>query len=125
MSDLPLQVIATQNAILLIRELQLQYGEILFHQSGGCCDGSVPYCYAKGDFQIGSNDVLLGYVENAPFYIHKAQFVYWNHTQLILDAKEGSGSEFSLEYGCGKSFFLDSRIFTEDEYRSLKNAQKI
>lgn len=123
--DLPAQVVATQGAASLIRELQSKHGEVLFHQSGGCCDGSVPYCYAKVDFRVGNNDVLLGYIENAPFYIHSAQFEYWKHTQLIIDVKDGNGSEFSLEYGCGKSFFLDSRVFSDEEYRALKDASKI
>lgn len=124
-SNLPLQVSVTSEAANLIKELQKEHGDIFFHQSGGCCDGSTPYCYAEGDFVIGVNDVLLGTVEGAPFYMHKAQFDYWKHTQLILDAKNGSGSEFSLEHGSGKSFFVKSRVFTQEEYEALKAAGRI
>lgn len=114
------RVIATQKALELIKKLQEEYGEILFHQSGGCCDGSVPLCYQKGDFKVGENDTLLGYIGEAPFYIHYAQYEYYKHTQLIINAKEGNGSEYSLEYGSGEMFVLELRLFSDEEIQALQ-----
>lgn len=122
---LPSQVIATQEAIELLESLKKEYGEILMYQSGGCCDGSVPYCYQKQDFKIGVNDKLLGYLNEVPFYIHQAQFEYWKHTQLIIHAESGHGSEFSLEYESAKRFVMQSRLFSDEEYEILKQANKV
>ncbi len=124
-NGIPCQVIATEEALNLLTKLTKEYGEILMYQSGGCCDGSTPYCYQKNDFKIGNNDKLLGYLNNVPFYIHQAQFAYWKHTQLIIHAESGNGSEFSLEYGMGEKFVLQSRIFTEHELQLLKNSGKL
>ena len=121
---LPPRVIATDSALDLIKDMQCANGEIIFYQSGGCCDGSVPYCYQKDDFKIGENDILLGLIGGVKFYIHKAQFEYWKHTQLIIDAQTGNGSEFSLEYGSGKRFVLVSRIFSNDEIERLESGAK-
>ncbi|RDU63186.1 DUF779 domain-containing protein [Helicobacter sp. MIT 14-3879] len=122
---LPKKVIATDSALKLIQSLKKEYKELIFYQSGGCCDGSTPYCYEKNDFKIGENDLLLGEIDSVPFYIHKAQYEYFKHTQLILNALEENGSEFSLEYGTGKSFILESRVFSNEEYKMLKEANQI
>ena len=114
------RVIATQKALKLIKKLQEEYGEILFHQSGGCCDGSVPLCYQKGDFKVGENDSFLGYIGEAPFYIHHSQYEYYKNTQLIINAKEGNGSEYSLEYGSGEMFVLELRLFSDEEVQALQ-----
>ncbi len=109
------RVIATEEASKLIKRLQEKYGDLLFHQSGGCCDGSSPMCYEQGDFIIGDNDVLLGSIENCPFYMSKAQFQYWKHTQLIIDVVEGRGGMFSLEGPEGVRFLTRSRVYSDDE----------
>lgn len=112
-------VVATANALELINKLKNEYGELIFHQSGGCCDGSVPLCYEAKDFKVGSNDTLLGTIGGVPFYIHNTQLEYYKHTQLIIDAKKGNGSEYSLEYGSGEMFFLTLRLFSEEELEQL------
>jgi len=118
----PVQVLATDAAVQLIRKLRVQYGELMFHQSGGCCDGSSPMCFPLGDFLVGDSDVLLGEVDGVPFYMSKSQFEYWKHTQLILDVVPGRGGMFSLEGSEGVRFLIRSRIFTEDEIRDLRAA---
>ncbi|MCL6617758.1 MAG: DUF779 domain-containing protein, partial [Anoxybacillus ayderensis] len=79
------KVIATKAALQLIEKLKAKYGPLMFHQSGGCCDGSSPMCYPQGEFMIGDSDVLLGEIGGCPFYMHAAQYEYWKHTQLIID----------------------------------------
>ena len=115
MSDEPRRVIATQSALNLIELLQKDYGEILFHQSGGCCDGSSPMCYPKNEFVTGQNDVKLGEIGGVCFYIGASQFECWKHTQLIVDVVAGQGGMFSLENGTGKRFHTRSRIFSDAE----------
>lgn len=110
------RVIATDEALALIASIKEKHGEILFYQSGGCCDGSVPMCYQKNDFILGNSDILLGEIGDAPFYMHKSQFEYWKHTQLIIDAIPGRGAEFSLDSIEDRHFITRSRVFTEDEY---------
>lgn len=114
------RVIATEEAIRLIELLQERHGKIMFHQSGGCCDGSSPMCYEDGDLILGSQDILLGEIGGAPFYMHKNQFDYWRHTQLIIDVVEGRGGMFSLEGVEGKRFLTRSRAFTSEELASLQ-----
>ena len=121
----PVQVLATDAAVQLIRKLRVQYGELMFHQSGGCCDGTSPMCFPLGDFLVGDSDVLLGEVDGVPFYMSKSQFEYWKHTQLILDVVPGRGGMFSLEGSEGVRFLIRSRIFTEDEIRDLRAAGRI
>ena len=121
----PVQVLATDAAVQLIRKLRVQYGELMFHQSGGCCDGSSPMCFPLGDFLVGDSDVLLGEVDGVPFYMSKSQFEYWKHTLLILDVVPGRGGMFSLEGSEGVRFLIRSRIFTEDEIRDLRAAGRI
>ena len=102
-------VVATAAAVKLIGELKLEYGPLMFHQSGGCCDGSVPLCFRLGEFRVGSRDVLLGTVEETPFYVGHSQAEYLTRTQLVLDVVEGSLDSFSLEAGTGVRFLSRSK----------------
>lgn len=115
------RVIATEAALELIELLKERHGPIMFHQSGGCCDGSSPMCYPDGDLIIGAQDVLLGEIGGAPFYIHKNQFEYWKHTQIIIDVVDGRGGMFSLEGVEGKRFLSRSQVFTKEEQAELNN----
>jgi hypothetical protein len=119
MTDKLLRVTATQTAIDFIDEIKSEYGEILFHQSGGCCDGSSPMCYPISDFKIGNNDVKLGEISGVPVYISGSQFEVWKHTQLILDVVPGRGGMFSLDNGREKRFLTRSRVFTAQEQSQL------
>jgi uncharacterized protein (DUF779 family) len=121
----PLQVIATPSAITLMEKLRQQHGELMFHQSGGCCDGSSPMCYPRGEFLTGDSDVQLGEIEGTPFYMSRSQFDYWKHTQLILDVVPGRGGMFSLENPEGVRFLIRSRVFSDDEIASLRTAGRI
>jgi uncharacterized protein (DUF779 family) len=103
------QVVATAAAVKLIGELKLEYGPLMFHQSGGCCDGSVPLCFKLGEFRVGFRDVLLGTVEETPFYVGHSQAEYLTRTQLVLDVVEGSLDSFSLEAGTGVRFISRSK----------------
>lgn len=113
------RVIATEAALALIEQLKKKHGPIIFHQSGGCCDGSSPMCYPEGDLIIGDNDILLGEIGGAKFYMHKTQFEYWKHTQLIIDVVDGRGGMFSLESVEGKRFLTRSRAYTSEELAEL------
>jgi len=124
-TNLPLQVIATPAAIALMENLKSKHGDLMFHQSGGCCDGSSPMCYPRGEFLTGDSDVLLGELEGTPFYISRPQFEYWKHTQLILDVVPGRGGMFSLEGPEGVRFLIRSRVFRDDEIEALRTAGKI
>jgi len=121
-SNVPLRVEATPKALDLIKTLKEEHGEILFHQSGGCCDGSSPMCYAVGDYMISDADVKLGEVGGAGFYMSPSQFEYWKHTHLTLDVVPGRGGMFSLENGREERFHIRSRIFSDDEVRALEDA---
>lgn len=116
------RVKATDAALELIEMLKEKHGPLLFHQSGGCCDGSSPMCYEEGDLLIGSQDVLLGKIGDTPFYINKKQYDYWKHTQLIIDVVDGRGGMFSLEGVEGKRFLTRSRALTDEEYKELKES---
>jgi len=109
----------------LIERLRGKHGPVMFHQSGGCCDGSSPMCYPAGEFLVGDSDVLLGEVHGAKFYISRPQFEYWKHTQLILDVVPGRGGMFSLENGEGVRFLIRSKVFTDEEIAALRAAGKI
>jgi uncharacterized protein (DUF779 family) len=122
---LPLQVLATETAVDLIRKLRTRHGELMFHQSGGCCDGSSPMCYPRNEFLTGDSDVQLGEVDGVPFYMSKSQFEYWKHTQLILDVVPGRGGMFSLENSEGVRFLIRSRVFTDSEIHDLRTAGRI
>ena len=122
---LPPQVEATEAAFNLIAKLKARHGSLMFHQSGGCCDGSSPMCYPAGDFLVGDQDVLVGTLDETPFYISRSQFEYWKHTQLILDVVPGRGGMFSLEGPEGIRFLTRSRVFTDQEITELRQAGKI
>lgn len=113
------RVIVTPEASAVIKELQQRFGELMFHQSGGCCDGSQPMCFEKGDFKLGSSDVCLGEIEGCEFWMSKDQFEYWKYTQLIIHITKGRGSSFSIEIPMGLRFITQSRIFTEAELETL------
>ena len=114
------RVIATPAALELIRQMQDLHGEILFHQSGGCCDNSAANCYLPSDITIGPYDVKLGTIGGVPFYIGKLQYEYWKHTQLIIDVIDGTGGTFSLEGSTGKAFLTRSRLFTDEEWLAIE-----
>ena len=113
------RVVVTPEALALIDELKAQYGELMFHQSGGCCDNSAANCYLPTDLTIGPYDVHLGDIGGVPFYISASQYEYWKHTQLIIDVIEGHGGTFSLEGPEGKAFHTRSRVFTPAEMAEL------
>lgn len=113
------RVTATQAALGLIEKLKGKHGPLMFHQSGGCCDGSAPMCYPDGEFMTGDSDKLLGEIGGAKFYISDAQYEYWKHTQLIIDVVDGRGGMFSLEGPEGKRFLTRSRVFTDEERQEL------
>ena len=113
------RVVATDAALALIRLLESKHGKLMFHQSGGCCDGSSPMCYPLGEFLVGDADVKLGEIGGCPFYISKSQFEYWKHTQLIIDVVDGRGGMFSVEGPEGKRFLTRSRLFTDEEWAEL------
>ncbi len=98
------------------------HGPLMFHQSGGCCDGSAPMCYPAGEFKVGGQDVFLGEIEACKVYIGAAQFEYWRHTQLIIDVVPGRGAGFSLEAPEGVRFLTRSRVFTDEEAAGLARA---
>jgi uncharacterized protein (DUF779 family) len=109
------RVSVTPAALELIAVLREQHGELMFHQSGGCCDGSSPMCYPRGEFLVGDSDVKLGEIGGAPFYMSRAQFEYWQHTHLTIDVVPGRGGMFSLEGPTGRRFLTRSRLFTDEE----------
>ena len=113
------RVVATEATVELLKFLKKKHGPVIFHQSGGCCDGSSPMCYPDGDLILGDQDVLLGEIEGTPFYMHKSQYDYWKHTQLIIDVVSGRGGMFSLEGVEGKRFLTRSRAFTVDEMKEV------
>jgi uncharacterized protein (DUF779 family) len=121
----PPQVIATAAAARLMEKLAGQHGALMFHQSGGCCDGSSPMCYPRGEFLVGDGDVLLATLGETPFYMSRSQFEYWKHTQLILDVVPGRGGMFSLENPEGVRFLIRSRVFTDEEIAALRAAGRI
>ena len=115
------RVAATAAALALIAQLQQQHGPLMFHQSGGCCDGSSPMCYPRGEFLVGQSDVKLGQVGGVDFWMSRSQFEYWQHTHLTLDVVPGRGGMFSLEGSHGVRFLIRSRLFTEAEQDALRD----
>jgi len=109
------RVAITPGAGELLARLVEQHGPLLFHQSGGCCDGSSPMCFPRGEFRVGSRDVYLGDVAGTPFYMSGPQFEYWRHTHLTVDVVPGRGSGFSVEAPEGVRFLIRSRLFSDDE----------
>ena len=118
----PSRVDVTSTAAEMLRTLRADNGPLMFHQSGGCCDGSAPMCYPVGDFRVGPQDVLLGEIADCRFYIGAAQFEYWRHTQLIIDVVPGRGAGFSAEAPEGVRFLTRSRVFTDEEVDALEAA---
>ncbi len=114
------RVQVTPAAVAVIDRLRAVHGELMFHQSGGCCDGSAPMCYPRGEFRVGAQDLRLGTIAGQPFYIGASQFEYWEHTQLIIDVVPGRGSGFSLEAPEGVRFLTRSRVFTDQEAGALR-----
>ncbi|HMH15204.1 MAG TPA: DUF779 domain-containing protein [Edaphobacter sp.] len=125
MADVPEQVMRTPAAVELMASLEVKHGKLMFHQSGGCCDGSSPMCYPRGEFMVGDSDVLLATLGDTPFYMSRSQFEYWKHTQLILDVVPGRGGMFSLEGPEGVRFLIRSRVFTDEEIAALRSAGRI
>jgi uncharacterized protein len=118
------RVQVTAKAEEIIARLKQQHGDLMFHQSGGCCDGSAPMCYPAGDFRVGGQDVHLGEIAGCDFYIGAAQFEYWRHTQLIIDVVPGRGAGFSLEAPENVRFLTRSRVFNDDEVAALEAAER-
>ncbi len=115
------RITTTESANKLIDELKKIHGELMFHQSGGCCDGSAPMCFPAGEFYLGNADVEIGTVRNTSFYMSAEQFAYWEHTHITLDAIKGTGGQFSLERPTGLRFLIRSRIYTDEEWDYLKD----
>lgn len=117
----PPRVVATRAALELLAVLQAKHGQdLMFHQSGGCCDNSAANCYLPTDLTIGPYDVHLGEIGGVPFYISASQYEYWKHTQLIIDVVEGHGGTFSLEGGTGKAFHTRSRLYDDAEMAAVE-----
>ena len=109
--DAQMTVTATPAALALIATIREKYGaDLLFHQSGGCCDGSAPMCFQASDYQVGDNDVLVGTIGGVPFYMNADQYSRWRHTNLVIDAISGIGGMFSLENGTGQRFLTRSDV---------------
>lgn len=118
------RVAVTDQAAELIRRLVGRHGPVMFHQSGGCCDGSAPMCYPVGEFLLGDADVRLGVLEvglpePVEVWMSRAQFAYWSHTHLTIDVVAGRGAGFSLEAPEGVRFLIRSRLLTDAEVASL------
>jgi len=118
------RVALTPKAVALLSELTQLHGPLMFHQSGGCCDGSAPMCYPLGEFRVGGADVRLaeldaGLPQPIPFWMSQSQFEYWSHTHLTVDVVPGRGSGFSVESPTGQRFLIRSRLFTDDESARL------
>ena len=118
------RVTATAAALDMLATLRGKHGPLMFFQSGGCCDGSAPMCYAAGEFNLSDTDVYLGNLDGTPFYMGIEQFAYWEHTQLIIDVVDGNGGMFSLDNGTGRRFLTRSRLFTDDELAQLPHPSK-
>ena len=110
----------TPEAAALVRSLREEHGPLMFHQSGGCCDGSAPMCFPKGELKLGERDVLLGVVEGCEYWIGGDQHERWKHTRLTIDVVPGRGSGFSVEAPRGVRFIIRSRVLTDEEIRELR-----
>ncbi|TFF39549.1 DUF779 domain-containing protein [Mucilaginibacter psychrotolerans] len=119
------RVLVSPEASVLIADLKNRFGELMFHQSGGCCDGSSPMCFEKGDFKLGAADVKLGEIDGCEFWMSKDQFEYWQHTQLMVTITKGRGSSFSIEIPTGNRFLIQSRLFADSELSDLEMVEFI
>lgn len=113
------RVAASEESRMAIELLKEQYGELIFFQSSGCCEGSTPMCYPRHEFTIGPYDILIGYVGGVPYFISSAQYEYMKHTQLILELEVGNNNTFSLNAPDGRSFITKSRFFSDAEWSAL------
>jgi uncharacterized protein (DUF779 family) len=126
--EIPLRVELTSAAEDLLRTLYKTHGPLMFHQSGGCCDGSSPMCYQAGEFRVGGQDVKLGDLKVAGiqeligFWMSASQFEYWKHTHLTVDVVDGRGGGFSLESPEGKRFLIRSRLYSDQDWEILENS---
>ena len=111
---------STEETEKLVNELVKLHGPVVFHQSGGCCDGSAPMCFPRNEFRVGSRDIFLGSIQAQPFFIAEDQYSYWEHTHLIIDVVPGRGGMFSLEGPSGNRFLTRSRVFNDVEIEDLK-----
>ena len=114
------RVSVTEKAKAVIDQLREKHGDLMFHQSGGCCDGSAPMCFAKGDFLVGSRDLLLGEIHGCNFYMAADQFEYYKNSHITVDVSPGRGSSFSLEIPLGLRFMAISRLFSDDEQSNIR-----
>ena len=114
------RVLITPEANELLNVLKQKHGALMFHQSGGCCDGSQPMCFEKGDFILGQSDVCIGCISDCEFWMNKDQFEYWKFTQLTVHVSKGRGSSFSLEIPMGMRFLTQSRLFNDQELLDLE-----
>jgi uncharacterized protein len=117
------RVSASPQALELIATLRAQHGDVIFHQSGGCCDGSAPMLFPRNEFPLGGSDVKLGDIGGVPFYMSKSQFAYWEHTHLTIDVVKGNGGMFSLERPSGMRFLTRSRLYSDEEFAALPPVQ--
>ena len=115
------RVAITNKAIEVLNQLKATHGKLIFHQSGGCCDGSSPMVFEEGDMYLDDSDVLLGQLNGVNYYMNKDQFNYWKHTHLTVDVTAGRGSSFSLEIPLGLRFIIHSRLLTDEENAALNN----
>lgn len=109
------KVSITNKATEIVNTLKAKHGDLIFHQSGGCCDGSAPMIFEKDDMYLDESDILLGEVEGIPFYMNQDQYEYWKHTHLTIDITEGRGASFSLEIPLGVRFIIHSRLLTAQD----------
>lgn len=114
------RVLITPAAAEIVDKLRAENGPLLFHQSGGCCDGSAPMCFPTDEFRVGGSDVRVGEIHGCPFYMNDFQFEYWQSTQLTIDVTPGRGSSFSLEIPLGVRFVVVSRLFSDEEIKNLE-----
>jgi uncharacterized protein len=119
---MPVRLIFTPQALALTRQLRETFGPLIFHLSGGCCEGSAPMCFRQTDFRVGTRDVLLGMIDGCPFYVGPEQFSYWAYCQLTVDVTTGGGDSFSLEAAEGIRFIVRSRLFSDREAAELDAA---
>ena len=113
------RIAITEKATEVVKQLQAKHGDLIFHQSGGCCDGSAPMIFEKEDMYLDESDIHLGEIAGVPFYMNQDQFAYWKHTHLTVDITEGRGASFSLEIPLGLRFIIHSRLLTEEENAAL------
>lgn len=122
------RVLISEEAEAVVKQLRSQHGALIFHQSGGCCDGSSPMCFPEDELMLDRNDIWLGEVAGCNFYISKDQFEYWKHTQLTVDITKGRGSSFSLEIPLGLRFIIKSRMYQpheKEELTPVRNAEEL